>query len=704
MSTLNLDKMFAPQSVVVIGASTKDGSLGAILARNIIESFKGPVRFVHPTADTIEGRPAVPSIADLESAADLAIIATPPDTVAPIVAELGQQGTQATVVITAGFGEGTDAVGSARKQALLNAAQPNNVRIVGPNCLGIILPHAGLNASFSHIMPKAGDLAFVSQSGALVTAMVDWAAPRDIGFSAIVSMGDKADVDFSDMMRFLGEDPNTRAILLYVEAIKHPDKFMEAARETAQTKPVIVIKSGRHDAAAKAAASHTGALAGSDRAYDAAFRRSGLVRVDTLEELFDVAELLTGQNAITGGRLAIVTNGGGFGVLGVDELMNSHGDLAELSPETLAQLDSVLPATWSRGNPVDIIGDAPAERYRSAVTAVLDDPRVDAVMVMNCPTALNDSTELAEAVLDVTQSSPKPVISVWAGDIAGAQARTLFQKNKVPAFAAPEAAVGAFMHLVQHRKQIQALDAEEQQRLEGVVDKEAVASIFDGARAEGRSMLMEHEAKAVFASYGIPVNQTHVVTSPEHAAQQAALIDGPVALKILSPDVVHKSDHGGVLLDLHGPEAVRKGAEQILERIGAAFPDARIDGLVVQEMVRRPGAYELIAGAAVDPTFGHVLMFGHGGTAVEAIGDVAMDLVPLTRPLARNMMERTLIYRRLKGYRAEPPVDLTAVEDVLLSLSRLLEDFPDIRELDINPMLSDPKGLIAIDGRMGIAA
>ena len=702
MSARNLDKLFSPQSVVMIGASARPGSLGAVLAHNVLSSFKGSVNFVHPKAIEIEGRAAFASVKSLGSPPDLAVIATPPDSVAPLISELGAIGTKAAVVITAGFGEGSDAQGHRRRQDILTAAQPNDLRIVGPNCLGVILPHVALNASFSHIMPKPGDLAFISQSGALVTAMVDWAAPRDIGFSAIVSMGDKADVDFSDMLRFLGEDDKTRAILLYVEALKHPEKFMEAARETSQRKPIVVIKSGRHDEAAKAAASHTGALAGSDQAYDAAFRRSGLVRVDTLEELFDVAELLSARHQISGDRLGIITNGGGFGVLGVDALIERGGQLSSLSPSTIETLNKVLPPTWSGANPIDIIGDAPSQRYEDAMGAVLDDPAIDAVMVMNCPTALNDSNNIACSVLKVAETSEKPVLAVCAGDVAGKEARKTLQSHQIPTFSSPEPAVAAFMHLVEHRQHLAAAKDQTKETDAGPRDAKTVRSIFDMAAKENRALLMEHEAKAVFAAYGIPVNKTFVVRDADEAAEKACQIDGPVALKILSPDVVHKSDHGGVLLDLKGAESVREGAGQILKRIGAAFPNARKDGLVIQDMVRRPGAYELIAGAAVDPTFGHVLMFGHGGTAVEAIGDVAMDLVPLTRPLARHMMERTLIHRRLRGFRSEPPVDLHALEDVLLGLSRLLEDFPEIRELDINPILADADGVMAIDGRLGI--
>ncbi|MCU0971118.1 MAG: acetate--CoA ligase family protein, partial [Gammaproteobacteria bacterium] len=611
MTIRNLDLLFRPQSVALIGASTRPSSVGAVLARNIFRGgFAGPILPVNPKHRVLQGVWTYPDVASLPATPDLAVIATPPESVPGIVADLGRRGTRAAVVITAGFAE---AAGHGRElqQAMLDAARPYTLRIVGPNCLGILVPGIGLNASFAHVDPQPGGLAFVTQSGAIVTAMLDWARARGVGFSHVVSLGDMADVDFGDMLDYLANQRETQAILLYVEAVTHGRKFMSAARAAARVKPVIVVKAGRHEEGARAAASHTGALAGADAVYDAAFRRAGMLRVHTLEELFDAAETLAMRCRPTGNRLAVVTNGGGMGVLAADAVADVGARLARLSPDTLARLDAALPPTWSHGNPVDIVGDAPATRYTQALEALAADRAVDAVLVLNCPTAVSSSTAAAQAVVDLVGHEPRvPLLTSWVGEEAVAEARRLFAAHRIPTYDTPEQAVRAFMYMVDYR----------------------------------RNWLSEPEAKDLLRAYGVPVATTFTAATPEEAADHAARIGGSVVLKIVSPDITHKSDVGGVLLDLAGPAAVREAALAMRERIAKALPDARLVGFSVQPMVRRPRALELIVGATEDPQFGPVILFGHGGTAAEIVKDQALALPPLNVRLAHEVMSRTRVH------------------------------------------------------------
>ncbi len=710
MSVRNLDKLFEPQSVALIGASNRDKSVGQVVARNLFHSgFAGPVMPVNPKAQAVEGVLAYPDVASLPFAPDLAVVCTPPDSVAGVVGELGARGTKACVVITAGFGEGGDAEGKARRQAVLDAARPHMLRVVGPNCVGLMVPPLGLNGSFAHIGAAPGNLAFLTQSGAMVTAMLDWATPRGIGFSKVVSLGDMADVDFGDLLDYLANDRDTRAILLYVEAVTHARKFMSAARAAARAKPVIVIKGGRHAEGMKAAASHTGALAGSDAVYDTAFKRAGMLRVETLEELFDAAETLSTaarQARSVGERLAILTNGGGLGVLATDALIEAGGTLAELSPETVAQLDGRLPATWSRANPVDIIGDAPGSRYEAALEGLLGDRQVDAVLVMNCPVAVADPLDAAQAVVDTLARNPerrKPVFTAWLGEQAPQAARRLFAETHLPSFPTPEQAVRAFMHLVRYRQNQDLLmqtPASVPDHAEP--DQSVVREILDRALAEQRTWLTEPEAKRVLAAYGIPTVQTREVADTEAAVAAGEELGYPLALKILSPDITHKSDVGGVKLDIESVDQLRREAARMLRRCREAKPDARIDGFSVQQMARRPGAHELILGVIEDHQFGPVVLFGQGGTAVEVIKDKALALPPLNMTLARSMMRETRIHRLLEGYRDQPAADLDAVARALIDLAQLAADFQEVAEVDINPLLADSQGVLALDARIKV--
>lgn len=709
MTTRNLQFMFKPAAVALIGASQKPASVGAVLSRNLFSAgFDGDIFPVNPKYDTIQGVRTFPDIAALPYAPDLAVVATPPDTVPEIIRKLGEKGTRAAVVITAGFAEGQNRHGQALQTALLQAARPHLLRVVGPNCLGVMVPGTGLNASFGHVAPLPGRLAFVAQSGAVLTSVLDWATARRIGFSNFVSLGDMADVDFGDMLDYLTNDTRTRAILLYVEAIRDTRKFMSAARAAARVKPVVVVKAGRFREGARAAASHTGALAGSDAVYDAAFRRAGMLRVKDMQALFDVVGTLAMTRPFRGDRLAILTNGGGVGVLATDALIERGGRLATLCGETLARLDGVLPPTWSRANPVDIIGDASGSRYADALAALQDDPAVDAVLVLHCPTAVASGIEAAQAVIATfTQNEAKAgrcgLLTSWLGEAAAEGARHAFTENRIPTYRTPEEAVRAFMQMVRYRRsQEMLMETPPNVPADFKPDTQAAGAVLKAALAEGREWLSEAEAKAVLAAYRIPVVLTRLAATPEAAAELAGGFDGPVALKILSPDISHKTDVGGVALDLETPEAVRAAAVAMLQLVHNARPEARIQGFTVQPMAARHNAHELIVGMTEDPQFGPVMLFGHGGTAVEVIADKALALPPLNLNLAREMMGRTRIIRLLEGYRGMPPADLEAIALTLVKVSQLACDMVEVAELDINPLLAGPRGVMALDARIRV--
>jgi len=577
------------------------------------------------------------------------------------------------------------------------------MRILGPNCVGLLVPAIGLNASFAHVPAPAGNLAFVSQSGALVTAVLDWAGSRGIGFSKFVSLGDAADVDVGDVLDYLASDPDTRSILLYIEAISGARKFMSAARAAARNKPVIVVKSGRADAGARAAFSHTGAMAGSDAVYDAAIRRSGMLRVYTTEDLFDAAETLARMRPLNGERLAIVTNGGGPGVMAADALDAVRGVLAPLSPATLRSLDDTLPPNWSHGNPVDIIGDAPADRYVRALEALLAEPNADAVLLIHAPTAIVRSEDIARAVVPTLRTAKRNALTCWLGGDGVRSARALCAEAGVATYDTPEDAVAAFQQMVAYRRNQALLMQVPPARATEVHDAARARALTQHAASEGRAELSAVEAQAVLAAYAIPTVPTRRAFTPEDAVQAATEIGFPVVLKVLSRGVSHKSDVGGVMLDLANAAAVRAAAAAIEQRMRTERPDAPLEGFVVQPMIRRPRAHELIAGIATDPVFGPVILFGQGGTATEVVADRALALPPLDTVLARDLIERTRVARLLAGYRDRAPVDLNALATTLVQLSALAADLPEIAELDINPLLADERGVIALDARVRVA-
>ena len=707
MSVRNLDYLFDPHSVAVIGASERPHSVGATVLHNLLASpFRGPVFAVNPKYRTLAGRPAYPDVAALPEVPELAVICTPAATVPAIITQLGVRGTRAAIILSAGLGEPEPGNGGRTlKQAALEAAKPHLLRILGPNCVGLLVPGIGLNASFAHTDALPGRTAFVSQSGALVTGVMDWAKSRGIGFSRFISLGEGADVDFGDVLDYLAGDHATQAILLYMEDVRHARKFMSAARSAARSKPTVVLKAGRAAEGARAAASHTGALAGADQVYDAAIRRAGMLRVLSTEDLFGAVETLARSRPLRGERLAILTNGGGPGVMATDELVCNGGTLATLDPQTIARLDALLPPTWSRGNPVDIIGDAPVERYVAALQALLDDPQTDAVLLIHAPTAIVPSADIARALVPLAAGASRNVIGCWLGGDALAAARQAWSTAGLPTFDTPEEAVHGFLQMAQYRRNQQLMLQVPPSSPPGApADRDAARAAVRGALAAGREMLLEPEVKALLTAYGIPIVAARDVADDDGAVAAAGEIGFPVALKILSPDITHKSDVGGVALDLPDAGAVRAAAQAMRARLHALKPGARLDGWTVQAMARRPEAVELIAGAATDPVFGPVILFGQGGIAVEVIADRALALPPLDMKLAHDLVSRTRAAKLLAGYRNRPPADVDAVCRILVRVAQLVADLPEVAELDINPLLADSAGVIALDARVRVLA
>ena len=702
MSIRHLESLFQPASVALIGASDQPGSLGTQILRNLQGGgFSGPIWLVNPKHAQIAGQMAWPDVKSLPGVPDLAVICTPAATVPGLIAALGAKGTRCAIVISAGMGQAGPDGQTTLQQAMLDAARPYLLRILGPNCIGLIVPGVGLNASFAPGNALPGKLAFVTQSGALATAMLDWAKDRNIGFSHFISLGDRADVDFGDVLDYLACDASTRAILMYAESISAARKFMSAARQAARNKPVIVVKAGRAPSGARAAASHTGALAGSDVVLDAAFRRAGMLRVDTLEALFDAAETLAHARPFRGERLAVVTNGGGAGVLAADALQLAGGTLAELSPQTLQALNACLPPNWPHANPVDIIGDAPVARYTDAVRVLLAAPEVDAVLFMHAPTAVVPANAIAQACLPLLTASAKPVLACWLGGSAVAQARQASALANVPSYATPEQAVAAWMQMVNFARHQAAL----QQLPITVVDESPVATqaaraLLQKAVARGETWLAGRDTAALLRAYGIPTVASRQVESLDAALAAADQIGYPVALKVVSPQIVHKSDVGGVALNLRNAGELRAAEQAMRAQSAQQLAQALISGYTVQTMVQRPGALELIVGIASDPVFGPVLLLGRGGTQVELSSQHTVALPPLNDSLARDMVWRSQLSTLLAGYRGQSAADVGALIDTLLKVSRMASELPELAEMDLNPLLVDAQGVLALDARL----
>lgn len=703
MGVRHLEKLFRPSSLAVIGASCAQGSVGTVVMRNLLQgSFKGPILPVNPKYSSVQGVLAYPDINSIPLVPDLAILAVPPEESIAALESLGQRGTKAAVSVTSGLGRVSD--NPALTGQLQITAQRYDMRILGPNSLGIQIPSLGMNASMAPQAAHPGKIAFVSQSGALCTAVLDWAWPRGIGFSHFISLGGMMNTGFGDVLDYLSYDPETRAILLYMESIPERRNFMSAARSAARNKPVLVIKAGRHPAVQSATVSHTGALAGSDDVYEAAIRRAGMLRVYDIEELFSATETLAVTNRPKGPRLAILTNGGGIGILAVDDLLDEGGILAELSEETMDGLSRVLSSPWSHGNPVQIHGDSDGSRYADVLGVLAQAREVDGILVMHAPTCHTEPLEVAEKVVAVARKNKRTsIMACWVGDHSVEKARALFHQSGIPNFQTPHQAARAFLHMIKYR-QVQELLMETPASLptEFTANTKMARRIITEALEAGHKTLSEPEAKALLSAYGIPVVETRVAHSPEEVRIIAEEMTGPLALKILSPDIQHKSDKGGVRLGLFGADDTETAARRMLARIKANFPDAEIRGFTVQRMEKRQGAHEIIIGLHVDPVFGPVILFGHGGTATEIIGDRAVGLPPLNMTLARDLVERTRISRLLQGFRDQSPADMEALCLSLVQVAQMAIDLPEIQWLDINPLFCNHQGVIALDAKVEI--
>lgn len=704
MTIRNLNALFEPASVAVIGASEQPYTVGARVFSNLLAGgYRGAIYAVNLKYCVVRGVPCYPDVASIPACPDLAIICTPAASVPELISQLAMKGTKAAIVLSAGL-SAPGAGGGTLRDAMLAAARPHLMRILGPNCLGMLIPGLGLNASFSPSMALQGRLAFVSQSGALATAVLDWSSSRNIGFSHFVTLGESADVDLGDVLDYLAGCVDTNAILLYVESVTAARKFMSAARRAASNKPVVIVKAGRFPEGARAAQTHSGALAGSDIVYDAAIRRAGMLRVDTTDELFDAVETLARARPLRGNRLAIMTNGGGAGVMATDELIRRGGTLSTLDTNTIQVLDEVLPSTWSHANPVDIVGDAPISRYLDTIDILLRDRCSDAVLFIHAPTAIVSSDDIASAMQPHIVGSPRNVFSVWLGGDAVTWARKRFHRAGILTYDTPEQAVGAFLQTVEYgRNQALLVETPSLDGAEGPYGAGTARAIIAGALADKRTMLSDLESKAVLAAYGIPVLETKAADNAADAVACAAALGYPVAVKIISPTISHKSDVGGVALDLAAAEQVISAIAVMVKRVAQLRPDAQVDGFIVQKMLRRPQAHELIVGGSIDPVFGPVVLFGHGGTAVEVVTDRTVGLVPLNESLARDMVSRTRVAALLAGYRDRPAADHASLYRVLTQVSKLMCEVPEIVSLDINPLLADAAGVVALDARICVS-
>ena len=694
-----LDRIFEPRTVAVIGASNNEKSVGFALIRNMIGSgFKGtvyPINFKHKS---IYGVRSYAKLSDTRDEIDLAIIATPSSTVPDLVKECGEYGVGGVVIISAGFMEAGES-GQKMSETILGYAKKYNMRIIGPNCLGFIKPSVKLNASFANKMALPGKIAFISQRGALCTAILDWSVEKNVGFSYFVSIGSMIDVGFDDLIDYFGNDPNTSSIVIYMESLTHTRKFMSAARAFARSKPIIVLKAGKSLAGAKVALSHTGTLAGNDIAFDAAFKRAGIISVNSIEELFNAAQALAMQPRPRGNNLAIVTNAGGPGVLATDHLIKLEGNLASLNEETMQQLNAALPPVWSHGNPVDVLGDANAKRYHDATEAVLKDPNVDGVLVILTPQAMTEADEIGREIVKLGHQYNKPILASWMGEKDVSAGSDILEKGSIPVFRVPENAVNTFMSMYSYSRNIDALyetPSSIPQNFEPQTSEnhKLIKSIMD----EGRFVLTEDEAKKVLTHYQIPIANYQLATSVDTLKTIVQEIGFPLVMKIASPDITHKTDSGGVILNIKSEEAAIEAYNKIIGSAMLAYPKADIKGILVEEMVSKK--YELIIGSKKDPIFGPVIVFGMGGVAVEVFKDLNVGLPPLNMALANRIIEDTKIYRLLKGYRGMKGADLESIKFLLYKFAYLVMDFPQIKEIDINPFAVDDTGGVVLDAKI----
>ncbi|MGA7414554.1 MAG: bifunctional acetate--CoA ligase family protein/GNAT family N-acetyltransferase [Bryobacteraceae bacterium] len=699
----SLEVFFKPKHVAVIGATETKDSVGRTILWNLISTpFGGTVFPVNPKRPSVLGIKAYPSIAAVPQKVDLAVIVTPASTVHGLIEECVAAGVKGVIIISAGFKE-TGPAGLELERQILETARRGKVRIIGPNCLGVMSPLIGLNATFAGAMAHAGGVGFISQSGALCTAILDWSLKEMVGFSAFVSIGSMLDVGWGDLIQYLGDDPHTRSIVIYMESIGNAKSFLSAAREVAMSKPIVVIKPGRSEAASRAAASHTGSLTGSDEVLDAAFRRCGVLRVNSISDLFDMSEVIGRQPRPKGPKLTIITNAGGPGVLATDALVSMGGELSVLSDESIQAYNEVLPPHWSHNNPVDILGDAGPERYAKAVEIAASDPASDGLLVILTPQAMTDPTMTAEHLKPYADLSGKPILASWMGGDDVIAGENILNRAGIPTFPYPDAAARAFHYLWQYSYNLRGL-YETPTAVEGsAADPTAITEttkLLKAVRAEGRELLTEEESKRVLAAYGIPTVTTSVATSEDDAVEAANEIGYPVVLKLHSHTITHKTDVGGVQLNLPAEKAVRDAYQRIRQSVGAKVGLEHFEGVTVQPMIRLSDGYELILGSSVDSQFGPVLLFGTGGQLVEVFKDRSLALPPLNTTLARRMMEQTKIFKALKGVRGREPVDLQELDGILVKFSRLVCEQPWIKEMDINPLLVSADRIIALDARV----
>ncbi len=698
-----LTSLFEPKSVAVIGASERENSVGNVIFKNILNSgYKGKLYAINPKHETIQGQPAYKSIEEIGARVEMAVIATRPQTVPQLIEQCGRSGVRNVIVIASGFSEAGH-IGAALERKVLEIARSYNVRILGPNCLGIIRPELGLNATFTKITANPGNLALVSQSGAMCSAVLDWAKANQVGFSSVISLGMTADVDFGEILDYLIYDSRTHYILMYVEGIRNARRFMSALRSAARIKPIILLKAGRHEAGAMATATHSGMAAVSDTVFDAAVRRAGVVRVQNVGQLFYAAKALASKFRPLGNRLAIITNGGGPGAMAADRAGDMGIPLAELSTETMAVLNKALPTTWSHSNPIDIAGDATPERYRDAVLAVTQDPNVDSTLIMLSPQAMTDPMGVAKAIIEISDKLNRTIICCWMGEEQVAEARKLLEDNGIPAFRMPETAIELFHHISKYyRNQKLLLQTPEPTRQHGRPEAEGAKMLIEALLAERRKVLSEMESKAILRAFKVPVAQTMVARTATEALLLAEQIGFPIAMKVDSPDLPHKSDAGGVRLNIVNAPAVRNAYHDIIDTVSKRHPNAKINGVSIEPFLSRPNGRELMIGVFRDPIFGPVITFGAGGFDVEIFSDRSVALPPLNKFLAADLIDSTRASKILGQFHNMPPVDRDALKEVLLCISEMVCELPWIMELDLNPLIVDENGAIAADARIVI--
>jgi acetyltransferase len=701
MGVEHLDNLFKPKSIAVIGASDRIGSAGYRIFRNLIGSGYGGVVFpVNPKRESVQGVQAYKTISDLPKIVDLAIVVTPAQTVLDVVEECGKRGVKGILIISAGFKE-IGEEGKTLETKLLKIQKKYGLRILGPNCVGFIMPHTNLNATFAGAMPAQGNIALFSQSGAVCGAILDWAAAANVGFSSFVSVGSMLDVDFGDLIDYFGNDIHTRSIVLYVEAITNARKFMSAARSFARSKPIIVIKGGRYAEGAKAASSHTGAMAGEDDIYDAAFKRAGIVRVKEIGDLFNCSSILAKQPRPTGPNIAIITNAGGPGVLATDSIIDLGGKMAKLSDETMAELNAFLPAHWSKGNPIDIIGDSDENVYAKTIEVCLKDKNIDGLLIICVPQVVANPKLLADRIIDLSKKSSKPILTSFPGEESVIYARQLLNRNNVPTYPTPEEAVKSYMYLYHYARNLQQHYETPAERDINISPKhkKTVDAIVAKALEKKRYLLNEGESKTFLDMYGIPTTKPYAAESEEDAVKQAERVGNPVVMKILSPEITHKSDVGGVTVDLQCEEAVREAYKTMMETVKKNAPEAEIMGVTIQKMVSQKGV-ELILGSKKDAVFGSVILFGMGGIYTELFKDRSIGFPPLNQVLIHRIIEKTKAYTLLKGFRNIPPANLQKLEETMITFSQMIIDHPEIKEVDINPLIINKDEIIAVDARI----